>query len=88
MPDSARKSSLEIFLENIVARFDRRIIGLDVAVIRRWAALTAALETVDRPIPIIDSLLAATALEYNLTIVTRNEDDFTRANVKVLNIWK
>jgi len=38
--------------------------------------------------PVIDSLIAATALEHNLTLVTRNESDFAETGVSVLNIWK
>jgi predicted nucleic acid-binding protein len=40
------------------------------------------------PLPIIDGLLAATALHYNLTVVTRNAGYFTNAQVQVLNPWK
>jgi predicted nucleic acid-binding protein len=39
-------------------------------------------------LPIIDGLLAATALHYNLTVVTRNSSDFRSAQVQVLNPWE
>jgi toxin FitB len=38
--------------------------------------------------PILDSMIAATAIEHGPTIVTRNTEDFAPANVSVLNIWK
>lgn len=87
LPASKRKKSLETFLENLVTRFDRRIIHLDTQVLRRWGRLVGSLEKKGRVLPIIDSFLAATALEYNLIIITRNTDDFTGTGARVLNIW-
>ena len=88
LPASKRKTDLENFLEVLLARFDRRIISLDTAILRRWAKLVGSLESKGRVLPIIDSLLAATALEHDLTIITRNESDFTDTGAKVLNIWE
>ncbi len=88
LPASKRKTNLEVFLENLVARFDRRIIDLDIATLRRWGRLTGNLEKKGRVLPIIDSLLAATALEYDLTIITRNTADFTATGARVLNVWE
>jgi predicted nucleic acid-binding protein len=39
-------------------------------------------------LPIVDGLLAATALHYNLTVVSRNASDFTSAQVPVVNPWE
>ncbi len=88
LPASKRKNNLEIFLENLVTRFDRRILNLDAPILRRWGRLTSGLEKKGRVLPIVDSLLAATALEYNLTIVTRNTADFADTGVPVLNVWE
>jgi toxin FitB len=87
LPASKRKNNLKVFLENLVARFDRRIINLDTAILRRWGQLTGSLEKKGRILPVIDSLLAATALEYDLTIVTRNAADFTATGAPLLNAW-
>ncbi len=87
LPVSKRKNNLEAFLENLIARFDRRIIDLDTATLRRWGRLTGNLEKKGRVLPIIDSFLAATALEYDLTIITRNTADFTGTGARVLNVW-
>jgi len=88
LPDTDQKNDLENFLENIIFRFDRHIIYLDLVVIKRWAALTAELEKKGKPMTIIDSFIAATALAHDLTIITRNESDFISADVQLLNIWK
>ena len=87
LPASKRKNSLETFLATLVTRFDRRILHLDTAILRRWGRLTGSLEKKGRVLPIIDSLLAATALEYNFTIVTRNTADFAGTGAPVLNVW-
>ena len=88
LPASKRKNNLETFLENLVTRFDRRILNLDTLILRRWGRLTGSLERKGRVLPIVDSLLAATALEYNLTIVTRNTADFADTGATVLNVWE
>jgi toxin FitB len=87
LPASKRKNNLEMFLENLVTRFDRRILDLDTKTLRRWGQLTGSLEKKGRVLPIIDSFLAATALVYDLTIITRNAADFTGTGSRVLNIW-
>ena len=55
---------------------------------RIWGELTAALEQTGRVLPLLDSLIAATALANTLILTTRNENDFAGTGVTVLNIWK
>jgi predicted nucleic acid-binding protein len=50
-----------------------------------WAKLLARLRTNGRAMPIKDSLIAATALVHDLTVVTRNRTDFEQAGVRVLD---
>lgn len=88
LPVSKRKTDLEEFLQVLLTRFDRRILSLETATLRRWAKLTGILESKGRVLPIIDSLIAATALEHGLTIVTRNVGDFDGTGIEVLNIWE
>jgi len=87
MPESKRKADLALFLETLVDRFDRRTLNVDTATAHRWGQLIGELESKGRVLPVIDSLLAATALQHDLTVVTRNEDDFAAAGVRVLNLW-
>ena len=85
---SRRKTELERWFGKTMIRFEPRVLSFDTAIAYRWAAMIAALESKGRPMPVIDSLIAATALEHNLTLVTRNESDFADTGVTVLNIWK
>ena len=88
LPNSRRRGELENWLNSIVQRFDRRILPFDLKIPKRWAAMTAALEKKGRILPSMDSLIAATALKHDLTIITRNTRDFTGMGAKVLDIWK
>jgi predicted nucleic acid-binding protein len=54
----------------------------------RWGLLAARARRIGAPLPIVDGLLAATALHHNLTMVSRNVCDFAAAQVPVLNPWE
>lgn len=88
LPVSKRRNDLGIWLENIILRYDRRILSLDTKVMQAWGELTSKLEQKGRVLPFIDSLIAATVLVHKLILVTQNEKDFAGTGVKVLNIWK
>lgn len=88
LPASKRRRELENFLDRLVSRFDRRTLALDAPTLRRWGRLTGNLEKKGRVLPIVDSFLAATALEYELTIITRNTADFKGTDAQILNIWE
>ena len=60
------------------------MLSIDEAVADRWSRLIA---TTTRPLPAIDSLLAAMALEHDLVLVTRNVKDFADLPVQILNPW-
>jgi len=63
--------------------FTDRVLRIDSATARLWGELSA-----QRPRPVIDTLLAATAVVHELTFVTRNTKDVQDINVKLLNPWK
>jgi predicted nucleic acid-binding protein len=81
----ARKRRLLDWLEvELPAYFAGRIVSVDAAVADRWGRL---LSQARRPLPAIDSLLAATALAHGLTLVTRNLKDFQYPDLQVLDPW-
>ena len=83
--DEVRKQSLIDWLEtDLPTFFTGRILDVDGAVADRWGRLVAA---AGRPLPTIDSLLAATALEHDLVLVTRNTKDFAGLPVEAFNPW-
>ncbi len=88
LPSSRKKTSLTRFLDQLIVRFDDHVLPLTGKISRRWGSMAAELELKGLPMPIIDSLIAATALEHDLTLVTRNTRDFQPAGVKTLNVWE
>ncbi|MBK5913153.1 PIN domain-containing protein [Rhodocyclus purpureus] len=84
--DKARRRSLIDWLEtDLPTFFSWRILPVDAAVADRWGRLVAA---AGRPLPAIDSLLAATALAHDLVLVTRNVKDFAGLPVEIFNPWR
>ena len=72
----------------IEARFASRILPTDNAVVRRWGALAGRIRReTGHPPPVIDTLLAATALEAGLYLVTRNTRDVRHTGAAVFNPW-
>lgn len=89
LPNSRRRRALQDWLnDELLVRFENRLVTLDVDVLLTWGRLTARLESAGTVLPAIDSLLAATALHGNLVLVTRNEADFVRTGVKLQNPWR
>ena len=89
LAQSKRRSRLETWLEvELKARFSGRILSINSAVADRWGLLAAEAKRKGTPLAVFDGLLAATALEFNLTVVSRNDGDFKNTQVAVLNPWK
>ena len=74
--------------DELLVRFKDKVLPIDIAVVLVWGKLVADLEKQGKPMPAIDSLLAATALQGGLTLVTRNEDDFAHCGAAVINPWE
>ena len=89
LPQSRRRVTLEAWFDkDLQARFEDRILPIDQEVADRWGLLTAAALNSGIVLPVIDGLLAATALEHNLTFVTRDTGQIPSMGVAVFNPWK
>lgn len=89
LPDSKRKSTLQEWLVGeLFIRFSGRILPIDLDVILAWGQMTGHLELSGKKMAAMDSLMAAIALSGNLRLVTRNEDDFKHAGIRIVNPWK
>ena len=88
LPASARKTKLQSWVRrDFVERFGARLLPVDIRVATRWGTLTGESEKRGQPLPVIDSLIAATALVHDFAVVTRNVDDFKRCGVACVNPW-
>lgn len=81
--DAAQGAVLRTWIDDqILVRFEGRILAIDLAVAQRCAELHVPNPRAER-----DALIAATALVHGLTVVTRNADDFEPTGVMLLNPW-
>jgi len=78
--DVPQAKQLEKWLKVILAEYQDNIFGLDEDVAQLWGKLRSPHHE-----HAIDKQIAATALIHGLTVVTRNEKDFTKTGSKVLN---
>lgn len=78
--DPAKAAVLERWLTTVRHAFGQRILPIDQAVADAWGRLNAS-----QPRPTVDSLLAATAQVYDLTLVTRNLTDMPKTGISMLN---
>jgi predicted nucleic acid-binding protein len=84
--DASRRLALSDWLQTDMSMFFMgRVLSIDEHVADRWGQLVAA---AGRPLPAIDSLLAATALVHGLSMVTRNAKDFEGLGLEVINPWR
>lgn len=83
LPPGKRRRRLEAWFEAGISRIICLAWEADTGL--RWAQLLAALRRQGRSMPVKDSLIAATALLHDLTVVTRNTNDFASAGVRTFN---
>jgi predicted nucleic acid-binding protein len=88
LPRSARRTSLEAWLsKELPLRFANRILGVDREVADRWGHLSGLTSARGVHLGVIDGLLAATAMQHDLTLVTRDTRDVGTTGVMLINPW-
>lgn len=82
-----RRALQEWVSKDLHQRFDTRIIPVSMEIARIWGEIQGNAEKKGERMPVIDSLIAATALAYDLTVVTRNAADMENSEVQIHNPW-
>ncbi|MGD0630299.1 MAG: type II toxin-antitoxin system VapC family toxin [Terracidiphilus sp.] len=82
-PNPNAAARLAAWVDGLELSFADRILGIDTAIAKLWGEWSGG-----RPRPIVDTLLAATAVLHDLTLVTRNIRDVRETPVKLLDPWQ
>jgi predicted nucleic acid-binding protein len=88
LPAGKRRTQLEEWLDDLNRSFSERLLPVTKAIGDRWAVLSAQAKQRGATVALIDGIIAATALEHNLTIATRNVKDFAGLGVGLVNPWE
>ena len=83
LPAGKKRRSLEASFGLIQERFPDRILAVDFSVAMKYGELQAQ----SGPLPILDTLIGATAMVNRLTVITRNTDDIARTGALILDPW-
>jgi predicted nucleic acid-binding protein len=88
LTQSARRERLQRWMDiELADRFEDKILDVDRGVAELWGVIMARAAIVSVRLPVMDTLLAATAEHHGMTMVTRNVRDFARAGVATLDPW-
>lgn len=88
LPDGTKKDELQAWVVlDLVERFTGRILDLDLETALCWGRLQGESEQAGEKLPVMDSLIAATAAAHGLIVVSRNVKDIERCGVRVCNPW-
>jgi toxin FitB len=82
-----RKRLNEWTEDELLVRFDGRILPIDVATAKAWGRIVAHREGLGLPIGTMDGFIAATAQVHKLTLATRNQTDFESSVDAIVNPW-
>ena len=82
-----RRAALTAWTDKLSRSFAGRVLPVDEAVATRWAEIAARAERSGKPKPLADGLIAATAVQHDLTVATRNVADFEPFGVMLFNPW-
>jgi predicted nucleic acid-binding protein len=86
--DGAKKNSLLIWFDELQEAFSGNVLSFDKDTALLWGKTHGRLLKTGKPLPLMDSLIAAMALKHNMVLVSRNVPDFTHFGVDILNPWE
>lgn len=86
--DGKQKKSLLLWFKTLESQFAESILAFDQRTCILWGEIRAECSRKGKSIPVIDALIAATAKQHNLTLVTRNVTDFKHTGIYIYNPWK
>lgn len=88
LPRGPKRRRIEEWLAELHRDFGDRVLAVDDAVARRWGRLAAAAERSGYALSVVDGLIAATAQQHGMAVVTRNTRDFAHTGIRCINPWQ
>jgi len=89
LPNGDRREKLQSWVTNDpVQRFGSRLLEIDAEISMAWGTMLGEAERLGEKLPVVDSLIAASANVHDLIVVTRNVKDMERCRTKVFNPWE
>jgi len=88
LKESKRKRNLNLWLENLENDYKDNIVFINTETARIWGELTAKAQRSGKVLPNSDGLIAASALQHGLHLITRNIKDFESTGAMLINPWK
>ncbi len=89
LAEGRKKMQLQAWLaDELMERFNGRIFGINTEVARCWGKMLGESEKIGRSLPVVDALIAATAITNGLIVVTRNTTDMNGSGATLLDPWE
>jgi toxin FitB len=89
LPASRKKEEINNWVENeMKRRFQNRTLEIDLFIAKAWGKIQGIADKKGKPMPIFDSLIAATGIVHGLTVVTRNVSGMEQSGVNLFNPWR
>ena len=89
LPNSQKRINLQAWIDGeLIRRFDKRILGIDIKVAQKWGEIQALSEMAGTKMPVIDSLIASIGIVYDMTVVTRDTGGMKKSGVRLFNPWE
>lgn len=88
MAAGRRRLRLEAWFDRHLPAIARSTLPVTRAIAERWGVISAERQRLGKPLNSADGLIAATALEYNFALVTRNVKDFVDLGLTLINPWE
>ena len=87
LANGKKKEELQKWFNQVIDSFSNRVLPITQHICITWAIMRSTAENNGLQLSVIDGLLAATAKENNLILVTRNIKDFEPTNINIVNPW-
>ena len=89
LPDSRKRNKLQEWMDTeLIQRFDKRVLVIDIKVAQKWGEIQASSEITGSKMPVTDSFIAATGLVYDMTVVTRDTSGREKSGARLFNPWE